>query len=870
MLFSTSKSFLRFFSKNLIKFVSYLLIVCFYLNTSTVYALELNAEASSNTQETELLISQCQNLEKEDIYPKLKSIVSGSIQEGKELDIDKLVKEQWNKLKIDETIDQAVSQATKKLQEEKTWLKKLTSNFNKSQAQELIEEVFKLAFEENQALKKSFAQLSEDIADSFSKKLEKQIYYSTEQGVECLVKYLGNKYPQSIVAQVTEETNKVQDIKQDRIKNLEVTENLVSSEKFAIGGVALIITTQVVRKFGKQITRRILGGIAERIAGRFAFLLAPGVGEIVGGSLIISDTAWTLIEASRNGPLPEIAKQLKAPETKNSIKDETKGIIKDILKPETVEAISTQIASDIYQQWQDFARKYQKLLSLISNSAPSTLVNKIDDLVRDYSLDEIVSLVDKSSYNMSQREIIEAIENGTLEKGLSIPSPYWEILTLNDDKKKYNLIYLTDYADVAGKDLGKVINLELYKLIDPKSITPSLLHELLSLQDNTIICKLANLDIASLKILFNTIPKNDLALISSQNDRSYLTRLANYLNQSTQEEKNKIIALLLDNPQNSINKKFILQDLVNSADIKKLFKFWEKVYSINLLSFTPDISQKYLSIVGQYLNKFSQDEDNKLISLLLNDKQVINEKFVLNDLAKSADMKKSLDFWQTIYDSKLINFNSDFNIDYLSKISSLANQISNAQQKKLINLLLDNNRKISINFILNDLTTNSENINDSIYLWQKLFKSELITFSQDFQYEYLIDVENYISRLTNDDKKIFIKFLSDYSSLLKDKDTLNSIVNSSNVQKAINYWKNNNTFWGKVFIPIKEIITGEIPLRLIADNYGISIYKLLIVSVLALLVLLTIIYFLLIIFNPINLIKLGLSKINSKKNKEGK
>lgn len=110
---------MRFFSKNLIKFVSYLLIVCFYLNTSTVYALELNAEASSNTQETELLISQCQNLEKEDIYPKLKSIVSGSIQEGKELDIDKLVKEQWNKLKIDETIDQAVSQATKNYRKKK-------------------------------------------------------------------------------------------------------------------------------------------------------------------------------------------------------------------------------------------------------------------------------------------------------------------------------------------------------------------------------------------------------------------------------------------------------------------------------------------------------------------------------------------------------------------------------------------------------------------------------------------------------------------------------------------------------------------------------------------------------------------------------
>ncbi len=266
------------------------------------------------------------------------------------------------------------------------------------------------------------------------------------------------------------------------------------------------------------------------------------------------------------------------------------------------------------------------------------------------------------------------------------------------------------------------------------------------------------------------------------------------------------------------------------------------------------------------MNKFSQDEDNKLISLLLNDKQVINEKFVLNDLAKSADIKKLLYFWQIIYDSELVYFNSDFSRDYLSKISLLVNQISNVQQKNLITLLLDNNRKISIYFILNDLTR-SENISDSIYFWQKLFKSDLINFYQDFQYQYLIDLEIYISRLTKDDKTTFIKFVSDYPNLLEEKDTLNSIVNSSNVPKAINYWKNNHTFWRKIFIPIKGVITGEIPLKLISNNYGITFSYLLTIIILIIVIIFIVIFYLLRKINYINLLKSALSKINRKEDK---
>ncbi len=473
-----------------------------------------------------------------------------------------------------ENIDRAIDEAIEKLQKEKSWFKKLTSNFNKSQAEELITEVVKLTFEGNQNLKNSFIKLSENIAKGFSEQLTKQISYSTEQGVGCLTTYLGNKYPQPIATQFQKKTDPIKDrtIPQDKIKKLDVTGDLVSSDKLVIGGVAVIITTQIVRKFGEQITRRILGGIAERIAGRFAFLLAPGVGEVIGGSLIISDTAWTLIEASRNGPLPEIAKQLKASETKNSIKQEIKNIINNILEPETIDAISTQIADDIYQQWREFIEKYEKLKSIIEKDKTGTFESVIDSLALSYILDDIVNLVDKSLSNMSERELVMAGNNGTLEKALSIPSPSWVILDNN-----YNLYYLTDYADVAGKDLGKVVELKIYKLINPKSITPSLLHELLSIEDDSVIKKLAKLDIPSLKILFNTIPKNELVSISRQNNRNYLTRLANYLNQSTQEEKNKIIFLLSDNSQDYINKKFILLDLVNSPDIKKLFKFWEKV-----------------------------------------------------------------------------------------------------------------------------------------------------------------------------------------------------------------------------------------------------------------------------------------------------
>ncbi len=102
MFYSITKSFFSLFTKSIIRCISFSLIVCFFLNTSSVYAIEVNTAINqNNSQETELLISQCENLKKEDIYPQLKSIVSSSIQEGKELEVDKLVEKQWDNLKID-------------------------------------------------------------------------------------------------------------------------------------------------------------------------------------------------------------------------------------------------------------------------------------------------------------------------------------------------------------------------------------------------------------------------------------------------------------------------------------------------------------------------------------------------------------------------------------------------------------------------------------------------------------------------------------------------------------------------------------------------------------------------------------------------
>lgn len=872
---SLAKCFLTFFTKSIIKCISFSLIICFSVNTLTVYALEANTNASqNNTQKTKISLSSCENLKENEIYGNLPKIISDSLQEWKESNIETLVKQKWDDSKIEQEIDQAVDQAIKKLQKETKWFNKLTSNFNKSESEKLIEEVIKLAFQENKDLQASLERLSKNIAESFSQKIEEQIEKSTSQGIQCLTNYLNKTYPQFIVDQVKGKTDKIQNLEKVGGNQLDVTTDIASSEKFALGGIALIITSQIVRRLGQQITTRILGGIGERILGRFAVFAVPGIGEFVGAGLIITDTAYTLIQASTDGPLSEIAKQLKTIETKNSIRKEIESIINNVLDSNYIEDISSQIARDIERQWREFLQKYDKLKKIIENDKTGQFKGVIDSLAQNYQLDDIVTLVDKSVQNMSENQLVIAAVNEQLKRALLIDSKYWVILDYS------NLEYLINYDNLAGKDLGKVIDLEIYKDIDPKTITSDLLHDLLSIPDDEIIKKLAKLDSLSRQILLKKIPKDDLVVISSQNEGDYLNKLANYLDQSTVDDKNKIIELLLNKNQYSFDKEFILLDLVNSPDIKKLFNFWNKIYEYRLLPFNFEINQQYLSSLREYINQFNQNENKKFVNLILfNDQQLANEKLVLNDLRESSDIETSLQFWQSIYDSNLVKFSSDFTKAYLSKISLTLNQINHAQHKKLITILLDKNRKISINFVMNDLVSNSET-SDLIYFWQKLFKSELITFSQDFEYEYIVDLEEYISRLNKDDEVLFLKFVSDHTNLLsQEKETLNLIANSSNVEKAINFWKKKNTFRGKLLIPFQNIFNGEIPLKLIADNYGIKVRDFLTIIILILIMIVVIIFTILGVFNPINflkflfstttnLLRLGLSKIKIKKDKE--
>jgi hypothetical protein len=113
--------------------------------------------------------------------------------------------------------------------------------------------------------------------------------------------------------------------------------------------------------------------LGERILGRIGAATIPIIGEIVGAILIAVDLAKSL-----NGALPQIEKELKKPVLKNAIDNEFVASVQDVIGDKFPE-ISHSIASEIYSQWDDFKRSYQKALEYAEKSPEFPRIEFVDN-----------------------------------------------------------------------------------------------------------------------------------------------------------------------------------------------------------------------------------------------------------------------------------------------------------------------------------------------------------------------------------------------------------------------------------------------------------------------------------------------------------
>lgn len=508
---------------------------------------------SADTLESNPL--ECKNITGAKLQRELNNIV-GQAFESKEIDFQRMVDKEWEILKLDQKLDHSIDVATNNLKDNPNWFDKFQTNWSKEKIVKFSEEVTKQALESKE-LKEALNQLVADISRETTNNLEIISENSADLGLQCLLRFIGNTYSENIEAVFTEKTVKsLPD--SDKIDKLHPDidpERFITPENLT--GALVLIGSVISKQVSKGIVERVLLQVGERLLGRLGTSVIPFVGELIGGGLIISD-----LYNSRNGALPEIQKQLKQPE----VKEEFKTVIADTLDKEITQqysSISEKIAFQIYSTWVNFKENYQQVLQLMQDLPEFKTI--VDNYTTNQgNIADLTELLAKSHNNLSHNQVIEAIKDGTFEEALYLPQKSYKIL------ERYTLYDLIKWANVAGNQIDKVVDLELYKHLPIQEIDKTFLDNLLAIPDELTISKLSILKVDTIRQLLK-ISTYCLVELSQHLSSRDFDKLASKLDNLNTSQINSLIRGLLEN-QSILN---VLDHIVQSRNIDRAIEVWK-------------------------------------------------------------------------------------------------------------------------------------------------------------------------------------------------------------------------------------------------------------------------------------------------------
>ena len=284
---------------------------------------------------------------------------------------------------------------------------------------------------------------------------------SATQATLCLQSYIGARYSDALVGVFTREL-------QAETESLQLGEDasadvgiwaVIDRHKGALGGVGVIIATQIAKRIavrlGETIAKRVAGRVVGRVIGKAGSTIIPVAGWVIGAGLI----AYDLYE-SRDGAIPQIQEGLQASEVKSAIRTEITDAVATELRLETPQ-LARDIANDLYATWLDFQRKYTQVLTWAENDpAFNALLAQTDDPAK------LTTLVDITLTALGTEGLKAALADGSMARALDLPESAYAIL-----RTSASFATLLTWADVAGAALEDVVALEIYKSKGPTDLS---------------------------------------------------------------------------------------------------------------------------------------------------------------------------------------------------------------------------------------------------------------------------------------------------------------------------------------------------------------------------------------------------------------
>jgi hypothetical protein len=248
------------------------------------------------------------------------------------------------------------------------------------------------------------------------------------------------------------------------------------------------------------VAERLADKIATRVLGRLGSSVVPYIGWVVGVGLVV----WDLVEGSQ-GALPQIRAALQAEEAHLAVQAEVAVAVREGLATE-VDELAAALAATLLQEWRALCATLDGVCVLAINyPAFRTLLDmtELADLPR---LGYQVALFQNE---LGAGTLTAALADGTFARLLAAPEEVYAILQWSQSPQ-VALAWVT----VAGDLLPAVVEVGIYREIDPDTLTPLALAALAAIGDNTLTHKLLTVPAADLEVLLR-LPTPDLQAIAA-------------------------------------------------------------------------------------------------------------------------------------------------------------------------------------------------------------------------------------------------------------------------------------------------------------------------------------------------------------------
>ncbi len=490
------------------------------LSTLLVIALlwlQLPVHVDAQTPTSDYTFGDCSTVDQTQLRAEIEQVAHSVLtDESAGINIDAIVMRQWVNLQVDDAINREVQIAIDNIYASEGYWSRLWSGWSAEKAEEFANRVANEAFNA-EGFHATINELSMAIAQEISREIEADFARAASAAFLCMKAYVGDKYSGTLFnafeGKVSTEVEGV-----DLQTGTDVDVSALDVHQKAIGGVGLIIVTELSRriaiKLSEKIAERIAGKIVGRIIGKAGSSLIPVAGWVIGLGLI----AWDLWEGG-NGALPQIQEALESEEVKAKIRQEVADAIKDGL-PEEVSIVSLEIAVSLVEDWNRFCDTNRTVCTLAEDNTT------FRDILNYTSLDQVsklVGLVNIFIDNLGRTELERAIDTGQFENLLLLPEETFALLV-----RTKSVATTLAWADLAEDRLDKLVALEIDTQKTPEDFDAALLRTVLNLDEAAAVSKILPLSRAQLTQIIAFADSNFVRLINRLSAEE-ISQLALYL-----------------------------------------------------------------------------------------------------------------------------------------------------------------------------------------------------------------------------------------------------------------------------------------------------------------------------------------------------